>query len=156
MFNVLFSYANFQRSWKHHCYELSWHMLLQECFWSRSKTCSTCFIGSKTTRLRLVVLNPNKTLLPVFKTLHYSVINSFISLSWLTGTEEHGPQEWMTVTNGYKWHSDDPRRLLPSPLKAVRTPTSGSQIIGLRTAWTGYTTSTTNNLEWPRCVYFLI
>ena len=27
------------------------------------KTCSTCFIGSKTTRLHLMVLNPNKTLL---------------------------------------------------------------------------------------------
>ena len=27
---------------------------------------STSFIGSKTTRLRLVVLNPDKTLLPVF------------------------------------------------------------------------------------------
>ena len=30
------------------------------------KTRSTCFIGSKTTRLRLVVLNPDKTLLLVF------------------------------------------------------------------------------------------
>ena len=29
------------------------------------KTRSTCFIGSKTTRLRLVVLNPDKTLLLV-------------------------------------------------------------------------------------------
>ena len=29
-------------------------------------THSTCFIGSKTTRLRLVVLNPDKTLLLVF------------------------------------------------------------------------------------------
>ena len=33
------------------------------------KTCSTCFIGSKTTRLRLVVLNVDKTLLLVFQTL---------------------------------------------------------------------------------------
>ena len=30
------------------------------------KTRSTCFIGSKTTRLRFVVLNPDKTLLLVF------------------------------------------------------------------------------------------
>ena len=30
------------------------------------KTRSTCFIGSKTTQLRLVVLNPDKTLLLVF------------------------------------------------------------------------------------------
>ena len=30
------------------------------------KTRSTCFIGSKTTRLRLMVLNPDKTLLLVF------------------------------------------------------------------------------------------
>ena len=35
------------------------------------KAHSTCFIRSKTTRLRLVVLNPDKTLLLVFlKTLH--------------------------------------------------------------------------------------
>ena len=30
------------------------------------KTRNTCFIGSKTTGLRLVVLNPDKTLLLVF------------------------------------------------------------------------------------------
>ena len=30
------------------------------------KTRSTCFIGSQTTRWRLVVLNPDKTLLLVF------------------------------------------------------------------------------------------
>ena len=30
------------------------------------KTRSMCFIGSKTTRLRLVVLNPDKTLLLMF------------------------------------------------------------------------------------------
>ena len=33
------------------------------------KTCTTCFIGSKTTWLRLVVLNPGKTLLLMF--YHY-------------------------------------------------------------------------------------
>ena len=34
---MFFSYAYFQRSQKHHCYELSWYTLFQECFSSRSK-----------------------------------------------------------------------------------------------------------------------
>ena len=34
-------------------------------FEALQKTCSTCFIGSKTTQLRLL-LNPDKTLLLVF------------------------------------------------------------------------------------------
>ena len=61
--NMCFIYLH---SYKHHCYELSWHTLFQECFWNRSKTRSTCFTGSKTTRLLLVVLNPDKTLLLFF------------------------------------------------------------------------------------------
>ena len=43
------------------CYELSWHTLFQECFWSCSKTRSTCFISSKSTCLCLMVLNPNNS-----------------------------------------------------------------------------------------------
>ena len=33
---MFFSYANFQRSQKRHCYQLHWDTLFQECFWSRS------------------------------------------------------------------------------------------------------------------------
>ena len=33
---MFFSYANFQRSQKRHCYQLHWDTLFQESFWSRS------------------------------------------------------------------------------------------------------------------------
>ena len=33
---MFFSYANFQRTQKRHCYQLHWDTLFQECFWSRS------------------------------------------------------------------------------------------------------------------------
>ena len=33
---VFFSYANFQRIQKRHCYQLHWNTLFRECFWSRS------------------------------------------------------------------------------------------------------------------------
>ena len=42
------------------------------------KTRSTCFVGSKTTRLRLVVLNPNETLLRLFSTLHIKNLRCFV------------------------------------------------------------------------------
>ena len=64
---MFFSYTNFQRSQKHHCYELSRHTpVSRNVFEAVQKTRSTCFIGSKTTRLGLLVLNPDKTLLLVF------------------------------------------------------------------------------------------
>ena len=43
----------------YNCYEIYWHTLFQECFWSR--------IGSKNTRQRLVVLNPIKHSCSFFK-----------------------------------------------------------------------------------------
>ena len=58
---VFLSYANFQHSQKHHCYELSLDTRFsRNVFEPVQKTRSTCFIGSKT------VLNPDKTLLLVF------------------------------------------------------------------------------------------
>ena len=54
---MFFSNANFQHSQKHNIVMNSIDTrFFQKCFWSRSKTRSTCFIGSKTTWLRLVVL----------------------------------------------------------------------------------------------------
>ena len=38
---MFFSYANFQHSRKHNFYEIYWHTLFQECFWSRSKKLAT-------------------------------------------------------------------------------------------------------------------
>ena len=63
---MFFSYANFQRSQKHRCYELFWQMLSRNVFEAVQKTRSTCFIGSKTIRPRFVVLSPDKTLLLEF------------------------------------------------------------------------------------------
>ena len=63
---MFFLYANFQRSQKHHCYKLLTSLL--NVFEAVQKTRSKSFtcIRSKTTQLRLVVLNPDKTLLLMF------------------------------------------------------------------------------------------
>ena len=62
---TFFSYANFQRS----AFKFPTSNVVVNSIGTRfsrndfeavQKTCSTCFIGSKTTRLRLVVLNPLK------------------------------------------------------------------------------------------------
>ena len=45
---VFFSYANFQRSQKHNCYELIDPRFSRNVFEAVQKTHSTCFIGSKT------------------------------------------------------------------------------------------------------------
>ena len=63
MYAVFFSYANFQRSQKHNCYELYISIdtrFFRNVFEAVQKTCSTCFIRSETTLLRLVVLNQMK------------------------------------------------------------------------------------------------
>ena len=72
---MFFSYANFQHSQKHNCHEIYWHTLFPECFWSRSKNSQHVFIGSKTTRLRLVPLNPIKHSCSFFK--HYETSRHF-------------------------------------------------------------------------------
>ena len=58
----------FQHSRKHDFYEIYWHPLFQECFWSPSKKLATRVLsGLKSFRLRLVVLNPIKHSCSFFK-----------------------------------------------------------------------------------------
>ena len=65
---MFFSYANFQRSQKHHVMNSLDTRFSRNIFEAVQKTRSTCFIGPKTTQLHLLVLNPNKTLLVVYIT----------------------------------------------------------------------------------------
>ena len=71
---MFFLYANISPSQFEPLFRLPRHTLFVECFWSHSKTRSTCFIGSKTTRLRLVVLNPIKHSCSFFK--HYIIFTA--------------------------------------------------------------------------------
>ena len=50
-------------SQKHNCYELSWHTLFQECFWSRSKNSQHVFYRVKNHSATPRGFKPDKTLL---------------------------------------------------------------------------------------------
>ena len=63
-----------------------------------------------------------------------------------TASEGRGPHGSKTVSNGYKYHSNAPRKSWPSLLKEDRTRTNGWQATDWRSAWTRYITCTTNNL----------
>ena len=68
------------------------------------KNCSMCFIGSKTTRLHLVVLNPDKTLLLVFYTVHKAEIITAYPASRVALSRKEWSDSASTVIIGLMSH----------------------------------------------------